>query len=152
MSIYKGGNENKGVDWSYYDKYDKIDDKYLPDRGEGENLAQQAITATAKLVYKWYNDGDVYDNQHGLDGWCNNLSSYANWLAQNIDGAKAILDRIFKARTQAQYEHILKDLTDLTNDEKLLAVLEKKPKQGTIYECEGDYKWTEPEPDEDDWC
>ena len=78
-------NENKelleGVSWDYYNKFKDINEKYLPDEGEGDTLASQIVTAINKLVYKWYNDGDVFDNVNsGLQGWANDLSSYANWL------------------------------------------------------------------------
>ena len=70
------------VDWSYYDKpeFKAINSEYLPARGEGETKATQIVTAVNKLVYKWYNDGDVFDNTGALSGWANDLSSYANWL------------------------------------------------------------------------
>ena len=46
------------VDWGYYDnaKFEELNGKYLPERGEGETKATQIITAVNKLVYKWYND------------------------------------------------------------------------------------------------
>ena len=72
----------EGVDWNYYDKIEALIDKYMSDRGEGENKASQTVTAINKLVYKWYNDGDVYDNTHYLDGWANDISSYANCRQQ----------------------------------------------------------------------
>jgi len=50
-------------------------DKYLPVQGEWETMASQLITATAKLVYKYYNDGDRYD-----EASCNDMSTYANWI------------------------------------------------------------------------
>lgn len=138
---------NEGVNWSYYDKFDKYDDEYLPARGEGETLATQAVTASTKLVYKWYNDGDVYDNSNpaGMTGWANDLSSYANWLAKYIDGAKPILDRIFDLNygDDGSYEEILKDLCDLIYDDDYLKKLNEQPKEGSIYDCGGDYSWDE---------
>ena len=71
------------VDWSYFDKFDGIIDKYLPTKGEGETKATQIVTAINKLIYKWYNDGDVFDNTYHLEGWANDLSDYANWLYEN---------------------------------------------------------------------
>ena len=68
------------VDWGYYDKFDGINDKYLPVYSEGETKATQIVTAVNKLVYKYYNDGDVFDNTRYLSGWANDLSDYANWL------------------------------------------------------------------------
>ena len=150
---------NEGVDWGYFDKFDEFDEKYLPRSGEGETLATQLVTATTKLVYKWYNDGDVYDNSNpaGMTGGANDLSSYANWLAKYIDGAKPILDRIFdlKYGDDSKYEEILKDLCDALYDEDYLAQLNEKPKEGSIYNCDGDYSWDErrnyDDEEEDGW-
>lgn len=138
------------VEWSYFDKFKEIDDKYLPDFGEGDNMATQIVTATAKLVYRWYNDGDVYDNTGALNGWCNDLSSYANWLADHAKGCKAILDRVYEATCDGDYEDILKDLVDLTNTEEFLKDYVTEAKEGSIYECEGDYKFVDYD-DEDDF-
>lgn len=66
------------VNWNYFDKFEAITVKYMPDYGEGETIASQAVTAVNKLIYKWYNDGDVFDNTKYLEGWWNDLSSYAN--------------------------------------------------------------------------
>lgn len=141
---------NEGVSWDYYDspKFTEPDKKYLPSSGEGDTLATQAVTAVTKLVYKWYNDGDVYDNTSpaGLTGWANDLSSYANWLAKHIDGAKDILDRIFDIRygDNQEYEYLLKDLADLIyDDSNYLDTLNTKPAEGSIYDCSGPYSWSE---------
>ena len=141
---------HEGVEWSYFNKFDKYDEPYLPPQGEGETLATQAVTASTKLVYKWYNDGDVYDNNYYLDGWANDLSSYANWLAKYIDGAKDILDRIYDAKNDSDYEEILKDLCDMIYDDDYLAKLNEQPKEGSIYDCDGDYSFNERKYDEDE--
>ena len=49
----------KGVSWGYFNKFDDILNKYMPFTGEGKTMASQLVTAVNKLVYKWYNDGDV---------------------------------------------------------------------------------------------
>lgn len=144
------GSHNDGVNWSYFDKFDKIENKYLPVRGEGDNMATQIVTATAKLVYKWYNDGDVYDNSYYMDGWCNDLSSYANWLYKNIPGTSDILLRIMNCFNCSGYENILKDLVDFTNTFEFLEEYEKKEKTGSIYDCDGPFKFDEYDDDEED--
>ena len=78
----------EGVEWDYFDKFQKIIDKYMSSNGEGETKASQVVTAINKLIYKWYNDGDVFDNTHHLKGWWNDLSSYANWLYKNVFESK----------------------------------------------------------------
>lgn len=79
------------VDWSYFNKFDRANDEYLPSTGEGDTMATQVCTAVTKLVYKWYNDGDVFDNSYGLEGWANDLSSYANWLYKYVPQTRPIL-------------------------------------------------------------
>ena len=141
------------VSWDYYDKFDGINDRYLPDRGEGDNAATQAVTAVNKLVYKWYNDGDVFDNNYSLQGWANDLSSYANWLSEYVDGCRDILDEIKHITSEGEYEELLKNLADLVMTEKMLDVLKEQYNNqiiGTIYDCEGDYSYTIEEDDEEE--
>lgn len=130
-----------GVDWDYYDKYSTLIDKYLPSQGEGENMATQIVTAISHIIYKWYNDGDVYDNTHMLDGWCNDLSSYANWMYKYIPDSRFILNQIIFAQNGDNYETILKSLVDKFLDNDLLKEYENKPKLGSIYDCEGKFKY-----------
>lgn len=142
------------VDWSYFNKFDKVSDKYLPTMGEGETKATQIVTAVSKLVYKWYNDGDVYDNQYTLKGWCNDLSSYANWLYTVCDYSTEcgdILCRISECYNEADYEHLLKDLADtLLGDEEWLDAQNQQIKLGTIYKCNGPFIFEEELEDEDE--
>lgn len=141
----------KGVDWGYYDKFNGINDKYLADRGEGETLATQTVTAINKLIYKWYNDGDTYDTTT-MEGWANDLTSYANWLDKNIDGAGIILNKIYELRynDNAGYEKILQELADAYLNEDVLAKLNEQPKNGSVYDCDGNFVFDEHYEDEDD--
>ena len=145
---------DESVGWDYFNKFRNITNKYMSSQGEGETIASQIVTAVNKLIYKWYNDGDVYDNSnYNLQGWANDLSSYANWLANNVDGAKDILDRIFNASNNDDYEQILKDLADECLDSNVLEGYSSEPKSGSIYDCDGDYtfdsrRWEDDEYDE----
>jgi len=137
------------VDWSYFNKYQGIDDMYLPRSGEGDNMATQIVTAVTKLVYKWYNDGDVFDNTYTLPGWANDLSSYANWLYKNCPPAKRVLVGISACDTEGDYEDLLKDLADRCFDEDLLAGYAEKPVVDSIYTADGPFKFEERYDDED---
>lgn len=130
------------VDWSYFNKFESISDKYLPSYGEGETKASQIVTAVTKLVYKWYNDGDVYDNTHAMTGWANDLSSYANWLRKYTDAA-GILDRIQDCWNNGQYEDLLKALADKLLDDEDLEQAAKQKKIDSIYKAEGPYRFEE---------
>ena len=142
------------VSWSYFNKYDDVIDEYLPVRGEGDDAGIQAVVAVNKLIYKWYNDGDVFDNQHGLTGWANDLSSYANWLHKYTDTDK-ILERIFSITTKAEYDHLLVDLAEAILNENAIQTLRSKYDDKTIssiYDCDGPFAFTlNDDYDEDDW-
>ena len=141
------------MDWSYFDKpeFEMVTGKYLPDMGEGDTMATQIVTAVNKLIYKWYNDGDVYDNTRYLSGWCNDLSSYANWLYKHTKAAK-ILKGIWDCMTDEEYEKLLVDLADTLLDDEDLEYAARMPKIGSIYECYGPFEFNEIGDDEDeDW-
>ena len=135
--------------WRYFDRFEDVTDKYMPSMGEGETMASQICTAVNKLVYKWYNDGDVYDNTYVMDGWCNDLSSYANWLYENAP-CQEILDRISNCFSDSEYEKILKDLADKLLDAEWLESMNKEQKRGSIYECDGPFRFVEYDEDEDE--
>lgn len=139
------------VDWSYFNKFDDILDRYLPGRGEGETIATQIVTAVSKLVYKWYNDGDVFDNTHALTGWCNDLSSYANWLLMYAPGAGPILWGICGCENESDYEELLQRLADRLLDGEDLEKYARKPKEGSIYKCPGPFKFEELVDNVDEW-
>lgn len=135
------------VNWNYFDKFDELNERYLPNWGEGETKATQIVTAVTKLVYKWYNDGDVFDNTHGLSGWANDLSDYANWLEQNTNATR-ILCSIAYCYDDSDYEDLLKELADKLFDEEYLEEQNKIEKVGTIYQCKGKFKFEEVNNDE----
>lgn len=140
------------VSWEYYNMFDKQLKTYLPSRGQGKNKAEQLVTAINKLVYKWYNDGDVYDNTAHLVGWANDLSSYANWIYKYIPGADSILDEIYKCEDDSDYEDLLWDLTTFIFDMEDLENLSTEPVEGDIYDCDGPFKFEwRAEDDEDGW-
>lgn len=132
------------VDWSYFDRFKQVNERYLPDRGEGSTMATQTVTAVNKLVYKWYNDGDVYDNTHSLSGWCNDLSSYANWLyANNDERMKGLMLEIYDASSESDYEDLLKKIVDLMLDEEDLEKKNNEGTRGSIYECDGPFQFVD---------
>lgn len=125
-----------------FNTFSKKTEKYLHRTGEGDNKATQAVTAVTKLIYKWFNDGDVFDNNYGLEGWANDLSSYANWLSNYVEGADDILYGITKCKVEEDYEKLLEELADfmLIID---LEELETHEAVGSIYKCDGPYKFSE---------
>ena len=143
-------DSNYGLEWSYFDKFDSILDKYLPERDEGDTLATQIVTAINKLIYKWYNDGDVYDNTYDLSGWVNDLSDYANWLYTYVPETKSILERVYSAGSESEYTDILKSLADLCLNDKFLVPRNEKKKMGSIYNCKGPFRFVEKSDEDED--
>ena len=123
--------------WSAFDKFKKIKD-YLPDYDEGDNMANQASTAINKLIYRWFNDGDVYDNTRFSNPGVTDLSPYANWLASYIDGMDEILEQVWNCRTDEEYTRILyvaaEELEEVIDD------YASKEKHDSVYECDGDFE------------
>ena len=142
------------VGWDYYKGFDEVMDRYLPAEGEGDTLATQTVTAVTKLIYKWYNDGDVFDNVNSpMEGWVNDLSSYANWLDKNIPKAGRILYGIMDCYNDDDYEDLLRELADATLDMEDLEHLDECPAVGSIYKCDGPYEFNEcfDEDEDDEW-
>ena len=126
-----------------FKKFDPITEKYMPGYGEGTTIASQTVTALNRLIYKFYNDGDVYDNRYGLHGFCNYVDSCANWLWSHPrnENTRNILERIRSARTKEDYEDILWDLANHLYDEEYLKSMELLPAEGSIYKCKGPYRF-----------
>lgn len=139
-------------DWRYFKKFERVNGMFLPIRGEGENKAEQVVTAVNKLVYKWYNDGDVFDNTHYLSGWANDLSSYANWLHAHTSAGR-ILEKVWCCRNDSDYEDLLAQLADKLLDGEDLEVMAREPKVGSIYDCDGPFRfeWLDEEDEDDDY-
>lgn len=143
------------VEWSYFKRFEAQLDKYMPNSGEGDTMASQIATAVNKLVYKWYNDGDVYDNTWILEGWCNDLSSYANWIAKCVhlpycDICEDVLVRVFDIYNDDGYESILKDLADILLDADVLEHYAQLEKVGSIYDCDGQFRFVDYYNEEED--
>lgn len=138
------------IEWSDFNKFEPVNDKYLPARGEGDNKATQVCTAVNKIVYKWFNDGDVYDNTYNLKGWWNDISSFANWLLQYA-GAE-ILYRISTIKTEQEYTDMLFELCEKYLTPEYLDAAAGMPAEGSVYKCAGPFVYEEEtEEEEEDW-
>lgn len=138
--------------WSDFDRFEAAINMYMPRMGQGETKASQVCTAVNKLVYKWFNDGDVFDNTFYLEGWCNDLSDYANWL-DRYTGFGYILRRIAFCDDEDDYTDLLYDLCVAALDEDYLKGLSMIQKEGDIYNCAGDFRFVEDQDDdeEEEW-
>ena len=125
------------------DEQNALQDNYLPPQGDGDTQATQAVTALCKLVYRWYNDGDIYDNHYSMQGWANDISGSANWLYKHIPATQPILEEIYDVVSDDGYELILRDLTNVVLDAQLLSELDQLPKDGDAYMEDGPFSFDE---------
>ena len=137
------------INWSEFAQFEDINRKYLPESGEGKTKATQIVTAVNKLIYKFYNDGDVFDNNYGLEGWANDLSTYANWLL-NRAGVKE-LNKIYDIRTEDEYSELLLKVAVKCLNEDFLSSFNEEPASGSIYNEDGPFEFNEHFEDEDDY-
>src|SRR5574344_1941687 len=108
-------SKEKSHSWDDFSQFTTID-KYLPSEGEGDTKATQLSTAVSKLVYKWFNDGDVPDNVHSrLAGWANDISSYANWINKYYDNS--FYDKYIKCYCRSDYTDLLFNLVKQVDSE-----------------------------------
>lgn len=140
-----------GRNWNEFDRFSILINKYMPESGEGDTMASQICTAVNKLVYKWYNDGDVYDNTNGyLEGWCNDLSSYANWLRLYCCG-DLILDQIYECKSRNEYENLLYKIAEAYIEEEYLNDMADHVSHGSIYECDGPFEFIDHSDEDEDY-
>lgn len=140
------------ITWkTFSDEFEDIVDRYMPATGEGDTKASQIATAVNKLIYKWFNDGDVYDNRYYLMGWANDLSSYANWLHKYVPQTKNILENIVDCYSESDYVRLLYELACECLDEDVLYPADQQPKVGSIYNCNGPFEFVEYEDEDEDY-
>lgn len=121
------------VRWSDYDQFEDILNRYLPEDGQGDTRAEQAVTAINKLVYAFYNNGAVIAD--ALSEYDPNLRSYAAWLRKHTSSrAVLLLVKLEDAEDTDSYAKYLYELTDYLLDEPKLRTLSKYDTVGDIYE------------------
>lgn len=125
--------------------------EYMPDWGEGESMASQSCTAVNKLIYKWFNDGDVFDNTYALTGWMNDISSQANWLRRYRPETKDILDGIADCFGEDDYTELLWNLAKAALDREAIEGLAGCEKMDSIYDCEGPFQFVEEDEEDEEW-
>lgn len=116
---------------------------YLPDYDDGENRASQAVTALCRLTYKWFNDGDVFDNNYYMSGWANDISGSANRLYEYMPETQDILNKIRTVSSDREYEDLLEELTNVVLKRDRLKELEGLAKEGDAYDESGPFSFNE---------
>ena len=114
--------------------YSILTDKYLPSMNQGKNKASQLVTATNKIIYGWYNNGDT------ISGNGNDLTSYANWIDRHIkepEIRKILKDDYIDYIDTYYLSEIIIPLIKFVFREDFLEGLESQEIEGDIYNCDG---------------
>ena len=138
------------ITWSVFNEFSDISDKYLPESGEGNSMATQIVTAINKIVYKYYNDGDVLDDPYGYG---NNISTFGNWL-YNYLNLEELEDTIGLEDDRDEYTSILYKVAKKCLNEEFLAEYVDKPTISSVYsETDGPFHhgYIEEEEEDDYW-
>ena len=129
-----------------FEKFGKILEPYLANQGEGDTMVSQIAAAISKIVFKWFNDRDVIDNNNtGLRGWENDLSSYGNWLYIHVVEARPIIYKITKKRNEingdeGKYEDYLYELCKNVCKKVILSYYATRKKEDSIYKNPPEWK------------
>jgi hypothetical protein len=135
--------------WDDFEKFDNITKPYFVSEGEGKTKASQLVIALCKLIYRWFNDGDVYDNSV-LEGWCNDISDEGNWIYKNFSEVQPLMEKVHSYLTNDEYTELLYSLAETLLTAENLERLAQEPTKGTIYDCEGPFEFNEYEEEDDD--
>lgn len=132
-SSYKQEALKESINSSFED----VTEEFMPSSGEGDNKLTQFLVAANRLIYKWYNDGDVFDSCNGL-GWANDISGSANWLYKysNDNKIKALLDKIYNIYSEKEYErNIIKTLRSLFRSSCIYGLFQRISSSAKSWKC-----------------
>lgn len=130
--------------------YSKLTDQYMPSRGQGDTKASQLVTATNKILYRWYNGGDTIQSD------VNDLTDYANWIEKYIREEPEINKIMASAEKYTDSEspdyilYVLIPLIKFVFREDFLAGLATESRVGSIYECSGRFVYNDTHNDYED--
>lgn len=137
--------------------FKKLSDEEMPSQGQGSTMLSQWLVCVNCLIYKWYNDGDMYSNQYGGSS-VNDISWTANWLYNNIgEHYKSVLDMIKRSSGKEDYQKIIDKIEDvsekLASDEKFVEKLKSEKTKDNVYKEKGPFEQLEDDDEDeyDDW-
>lgn len=128
------------INWEDFDSFGPVLDKYMPEYGEGETMANQIATAVNKIGYRWFNDGDTIsgDCEPSNDCAAGEVCQYGNWLDKNVPEASAFFGRWIDTLIggdcdEDTYKEFLCEMFETLLDEKLLEKYTDEKKVDSIY-------------------
>lgn len=89
-------------------------DLMVPSSGKSETAAGELVRAMMRLQYRWYNDGDMFNQGYGLE----TCAPSAAYLYDNVEPTNAIFDELVEYMEGAdeRYEAGLNDIQSIVID------------------------------------
>lgn len=110
--------------WSEYNQFEDILNRYLPDVGQGDTKASQAVTCINKLILAFYKDSDISSKV---------VQDCTNWLYTYLPATRRYLTPLESAESMNDYSDALYALADKILDERSLQTLAKQSTCGQVY-------------------
>lgn len=93
--------------------FDELFDELVPSMGPAKSLGGEIVRATARLGYRWYNDGDKVGVGYGRET-CNQA---ARFLRYNLpDSMSKWVAALTETRSDSEYEAAIENLVDKVTD------------------------------------
>lgn len=101
-----------GNDWSFEHLFDTL----VPDSGKCDTLAGEIVRAINKIEYRWFNDGDRFNEDYGIE----TCGQSALFLANiEVDDEKPFMDILLHVdvdNDDLAYERLIEELKDEASD------------------------------------
>jgi hypothetical protein len=125
-------------------------DKLVPGQGTAETLEGEMLRAVNRLVYRYYNDGDKYNEGYGTE----TAGPAHSFLVNAVHPLRAKMDSIMdeEFKSDGEYERMLKVVLGLVLDHIESKEGEyTKNTQGDIFDYPSEFEDMEEEEDYDDY-
>ena len=125
----------KESDWPESPKFEKLTEQYMPKQGEADNELGEVLRSINQIVYRYYNDGDMWNKGYGketVNGAIKHLTALSKnketprHIARGLDNALFELKK-YGVKDKDRYETALKIMMQTMEwaDEKDIESLSK---------------------------
>ena len=81
--------ESETADWPKSPKFEKLTEQYMPKQGEADNQLGEMLRSINRVVYRYYNDGDMWNKGYGKET-VNQAIKHLTELAKNKETPRHI--------------------------------------------------------------
>lgn len=99
-----------------YDRLEALFDELVPHRGKATSVAGELVRAVTRLIFRYYNDGDVFYWGYGLETCASSASYLADRYSSTIYAGQAIGEKYAReydlSHMDGEYESFLRDISE----------------------------------------